>query len=106
MNKYFGLLVVLVTYIFTIGLGLPLPKENGPLIFHNCTTPGQFAITFGIGAYENLKPILGILMLPLSLLDDGPHPTITPELLSLLDRLNVPATFFVIGFLGVEPNEV
>src|SRR6476469_9362543 len=29
--------------------------------------------------------------------DDGPHPTFTPELLRLLDRYHVKATFFMIG---------
>ena len=29
--------------------------------------------------------------------DDGPHPTLTPEILSILREYGVPATFFVIG---------
>ncbi len=29
--------------------------------------------------------------------DDGPHPTITPKLIDLLKRKNVPATFYVLG---------
>jgi peptidoglycan-N-acetylglucosamine deacetylase len=29
--------------------------------------------------------------------DDGPHPELTPELLDILERENIPATFFVIG---------
>src|SRR5262245_47098934 len=37
--------------------------------------PGQLAITF----------------------DDGPNPAVTPKLLDLLGRYEVPATFFVIG---------
>ena len=29
--------------------------------------------------------------------DDGPNPAVTPQLLDLLDRYSVPATFFLIG---------
>src|SRR5437867_11023035 len=29
--------------------------------------------------------------------DDGPNPRVTPRLLSLLDKYQVPATFFVLG---------
>lgn len=32
--------------------------------------------------------------------DDGPHPDITPQLLEILRRENVPATFFVVGELA------
>ena len=33
--------------------------------------------------------------------DDGPDPTWTPRILSVLERFNVPATFFVVGENGV-----
>ncbi|HKT46082.1 MAG TPA: polysaccharide deacetylase family protein [Candidatus Acidoferrales bacterium] len=37
--------------------------------------------------------------------DDGPNPSITPQLLDLLDRYNVHATFFVIGrFVRTSPD--
>ena len=29
--------------------------------------------------------------------DDGPHPTLTPKILEILARYNVPATFFMVG---------
>ena len=29
--------------------------------------------------------------------DDGPHPKYTPQILEILDRYNIKATFFVIG---------
>lgn len=39
--------------------------------------------------------------------DDGPHPKITPEILNILDKYSVKATFFVIG-VNVKnyPNEL
>jgi peptidoglycan/xylan/chitin deacetylase (PgdA/CDA1 family) len=38
--------------------------------------------------------------------DDGPNPAITPQLLSLLDRFGVKATFFVIGRYVQECPEI
>jgi peptidoglycan-N-acetylglucosamine deacetylase len=38
--------------------------------------------------------------------DDGPHPTYTPEVLSILRRHHVPATFFVIGYLAARYPEL
>ncbi len=32
--------------------------------------------------------------------DDGPNPTWTPQILDVLDRYDVPATFFVLGYLA------
>lgn len=32
--------------------------------------------------------------------DDGPHPQYTPKLLAILKRRGVPASFFIVGFMG------
>jgi len=38
--------------------------------------------------------------------DDGPDPKYTPQILSVLERLHVPGTFFVIGENGVENRKL
>jgi len=38
--------------------------------------------------------------------DDGPNPSITPRLLDLLERHNIPATFFVIGNLVTRYTQI
>ena len=37
--------------------------------------------------------------------DDGPHPTLTPQLLDILDTYDAPATFFVLGSCAAEHPE-
>ena len=34
--------------------------------------------------------------------DDGPHPIYTPQILDLLDKYNIKATFFIIGINAVK----
>lgn len=36
--------------------------------------------------------------------DDGPHPTVTPQILDLLEAENIPATFFLIGDALEDPD--
>ena len=43
---------------------------------------------------EGGEPRAGVVALTF---DDGPHPTWTPQILEILDRHDVPATFFVVG---------
>src|SRR5581483_9760886 len=38
--------------------------------------------------------------------DDGPHPELTPQLLEILERQQVPATFFVVGTCAQRWPEV
>lgn len=54
-----------------------LPWETGAEdVVYSCSTVGKkIALTF----------------------DDGPHPTLTPEILGILAKYGVPATFFVVG---------
>lgn len=46
------------------------------------------------GVHSQLPPEGGTVALTF---DDGPDPTYTPRLLDVLDRLSVPATFFLVG---------
>ena len=55
--------------------------------------PWLLARFFGVGVFrKGLKP--GQIALTF---DDGPHPVYTPQLLDLLSKYNVKATFFVVG---------
>jgi peptidoglycan/xylan/chitin deacetylase (PgdA/CDA1 family) len=62
---------------------------------HAAPTPTQRAgptlscSLFGHGARSRREIVLTF--------DDGPHPGYTPELLAVLERYHVPATFFVVG---------
>lgn len=55
---------------------------------------GAGAIVHIAGVRHSLDPSAGRVALTF---DDGPDPSFTPELLDVLDRLKVPATFFVTG---------
>ncbi|MBZ5644358.1 MAG: polysaccharide deacetylase family protein [Acidobacteriia bacterium] len=56
------------------GAVAPSSELYGPTVRHT-PSPKKIALTF----------------------DDGPNPSVTPQLLDLLDRHSVPATFFLIG---------
>jgi peptidoglycan/xylan/chitin deacetylase (PgdA/CDA1 family) len=81
-----GLLATPVTVAAAVtvyGAANPRSKLFGPTV-HSTNSPRKLAITF----------------------DDGPNPKITPELLKLLGRHQVRATFFVIGRFARECPEL
>lgn len=57
---------------------MPSSQIYGPTISHGPQTERAVALTF----------------------DDGPSPTFTPQVLAILRRFDVPATFFVVGYLA------
>lgn len=70
------LLCFICLILCVTGIKLPVNAENSQIVFHkNQEKKNKIALTF----------------------DDGPHPRYTPQILDILDRYNVKATFFVIG---------
>lgn len=76
------LVVGLVATIVVVGLSQPASATGGPV--------NQVADTPGAGAHRG-EPVVALTF------DDGPDPRWTPQVLAVLRRYHVPATFFVVG---------
>lgn len=93
---------VSIILVFLIGINLSLSsplslRKNDQLddvgVHYRCVQNGTIALTFGKRKLvENQHNFTNLL------LDDGPHEDSTPGVIDLLHSLNVPATFFVVGW--------
>jgi peptidoglycan/xylan/chitin deacetylase (PgdA/CDA1 family) len=71
----FELILVITTIVLAVRLWETEAPKRGSVIFSVPVRQKVVALTF----------------------DDGPHPTFTPEILAVLDKYHVKATFFMIG---------
>lgn len=78
----------------------PIPPVCPPPPLRWVPAPGT--VVHNLGALASYGPHLVALTF-----DDGPNPTWTPQILDILDRYNIPATFFLVGYEVQEyPNLV
>ena len=58
----------------------------------------MYALCFSVGAeIREYRSVQTDSMKIALTFDDGPHPTLTPKILSILEKYQVPATFFMVG---------
>jgi peptidoglycan-N-acetylglucosamine deacetylase len=87
------LLVMAGWYFYAVSLAYIIPVL---LIYLVCNITGAKVIQLNYFFDSQCSIITSDKIVAISF-DDGPHPDVTPELLKLLDKHNVLATFFCIG---------
>ena len=75
MNNCKRLWCVLISFFVLLRLLMLSPSAEVKVYRSVATSKKQIALTF----------------------DDGPHPTLTPRILEILKKYNIPATFFMVG---------